>query len=253
MSEDSQKWVVGPGQFLILKPDKYHFATQPCDTITSFFWVHFQSPHVWDERVDDVWVSHKSAFRNTRDIAKNERNADDRRHMKPFKIEVPQFGSINKAALVYERITELISLDKNASNFVRFKQQTLFQLVIMDLHVEPSLAETPSVSNVADMAANFLREHFKEEDLSYEQLANTLNFHPSYISRCMKKIFGCTPNQYLRRYRIDQSKLLLINTEMPIGRIANEVGYSRPSYYSYNFSMEEGETPLEFRHRFKKQ
>jgi AraC-like DNA-binding protein len=246
----SRRWTIAANEFLILKPDRPHFPWKPCDELTQFYWLHFYVPHTWYEQRQNKMIEHKSSIRLTRDILINAQSEDERRHIKPFNIDIPEFGTLTKPTMVYERLIELISLEKNSTNFGRFRQQSLFQLIMIDLNNTQALTETSNVSKVAYDAANFIRGNFNR-NISYQLLAIELNFHSTYITRCMKRIFGCTPSEYLRRYRVDQSKLLLLSTDLPIAVIANQVGYSQQSFYTYNFKKEVGETPLEFRRRLK--
>lgn len=66
----------------------------------------------------------------------------------------------------------------------------------------------------------------------------------------MKKEYGCAPMEYLLHYRIQQSKLLLMQTSYTIARIAEEVGFNQAPYFSSSFIRIEGTTPREFRQRF---
>ncbi|MNE95133.1 Bifunctional transcriptional activator/DNA repair enzyme AdaA [compost metagenome] len=81
-------------------------------------------------------------------------------------------------------------------------------------------------------------------------LGDCLNFHPVYIARCMNREYGCSPMEYLLRYRIEQSKLLLMQTSFPISRIAEEVGFNQAPYFSSSFMKLEGISPRQYRQRF---
>lgn len=66
----------------------------------------------------------------------------------------------------------------------------------------------------------------------------------------MKRQFGCPPMEYLLHYRLDQAKLLLLQTDLPVGRIAQEVGFRQAAYFTSCFVKREGVTPREYRRRF---
>lgn len=123
-----------------------------------------------------------------------------------------------------------------------FQQQLLFQEVLQQLSASLS-QERPSPSKIcAEQAASYLRSHFREH-ITAQQLGENLNFHPVYIARCMKKEYGCAPMDYLLHYRIQQSKLLLMQTSYTIARIAEEVGFNQAPYFSFSFVRIEGTTP----------
>jgi AraC-like DNA-binding protein len=66
----------------------------------------------------------------------------------------------------------------------------------------------------------------------------------------MQREFGCSPMEYLMRIRIQHAKLLLVQTEEPIARIAEQVGFRLPSYFSACFQRLEGISPRQYRQRF---
>ncbi|MNJ46898.1 HTH-type transcriptional regulator ChbR [compost metagenome] len=66
----------------------------------------------------------------------------------------------------------------------------------------------------------------------------------------MQKVFGCSPAAYLQRYRIEQSKLLLLQSNYTVERIAEEVGFNHPAYFTASFTKIEGLSPRKYRQRF---
>ncbi|MDU5950991.1 MAG: AraC family ligand binding domain-containing protein, partial [Paenibacillus macerans] len=43
LEENGRKYIVEPGQFLILPPDNLHKGYKPCTTDTAFSWIHFST------------------------------------------------------------------------------------------------------------------------------------------------------------------------------------------------------------------
>ena len=70
------------------------------------------------------------------------------------------------------------------------------------------------------------------------------------FARCMQREYGCTPMEYLLRFRIEQSKLLLMQTDWTVARIAEEVGFNQAPYFSSCFSRLEGMSPRQYRQLF---
>lgn len=66
----------------------------------------------------------------------------------------------------------------------------------------------------------------------------------------MQKVFGCPPAVYLLRLRIQQSKLLLLQTDLTVERIAEQVGFNTASYFTACFTKMEGLSPRKYRQRF---
>ncbi len=234
IGEEGRSYEVSEGHALVLRPDLHHYPTEGCRTLTGSFWLHFQAGGGW----------------RMADEAEVEDGTKERSRMPAFTIDIPQFTRLLHPAKMYERLQRLIDLDRQSHlDSVRWEQQTVFQEVLM-LLAESLQAERPRPGeDIADRAASFLRLHYKEQ-ISSRDLASELNFHPVYIARRMQKQFGCSPMEYLIRYRLEQAKRLLLQTDLPIAQIALETGFRQAAYFTACFSRREGVTPREFRLRF---
>lgn len=100
--------------------------------------------------------------------------------------------------------------------------------------------------HLAEKVELYIRQNYTNK-LSNSTLQAELNYHPNYLAKCMLKVYGMTPMDYLFHYRIEQAKKLLVQTEWSVGRIAEEVGFQHGSYFTFCFSNKEGISPLAFR------
>jgi AraC-like DNA-binding protein len=244
MGEGIEEWEIAEGHAWIAKPDKYHYCFGPCRTETHFYWIHFQSLSIWSERGEHGWDSHRNPY-----FKEDEPHADDRLNIKLTKFGTPRFCWLPYPQTLYTLASELVELETQPRAWARWRQQTVFQLLMMELHACGETAQDTTALRIAEQTAEFIRKHYKQ-DLSYKVIEEELRFHPTYISRCMKKVFGLNVTEYLISYRIDQATLLLINTNLPIGRIAEQVGFANTSYFARKFTMEKGINPSGFRKRY---
>jgi AraC-like DNA-binding protein len=165
-----------------------------------------------------------------------------------FNIEIPQFSTLETPEAVYTLLDTLIDLGNQPQAIARWRQHLLFQSLLQELsHAYQPVADVGR--QVAEQTAAFLRQHYREE-ISYALLKEQLHFHPSYLSRCMRRIFGVTPLEYLIDWRIEQSKRLLINTILPVSQVAGNVGFHHQSYFIRCFTRREGITPQVYRKQF---
>jgi AraC-like DNA-binding protein/mannose-6-phosphate isomerase-like protein (cupin superfamily) len=93
---------------------------------------------------------------------------------------------------------------------------------------------------------SFIQDSYKTK-ITLEDIARNVNLSRSECSRFFKRMTGQTPFEYLISYRINQSTLLLKNSDMTITEIADEVGFGSVSYYIEKFRKETNYTPKEFR------
>ncbi|HUX22303.1 MAG TPA: response regulator [Spirochaetia bacterium] len=94
------------------------------------------------------------------------------------------------------------------------------------------------------------KAHVRENHSGRTSLTSTashLNVSPAYLSHRFKVEAGETFSQYVNRARADHAKKLLSTTNWPVKRIAFEVGYDAPSYFSRVFNSVTGFYPSEYR------
>lgn len=244
IGEEEQRFTVKAGDALILRPDSHHFGTSGCKEETAYYWLHFQTFHA------PLALASADTDPDHADASAEELPASFF-NISSFHLELPQFINLLQPDKAYAVLDGLEQLQATAHlEAVRFKQQLLFQNLLELLAASVHPEQRSSQSTVcAEQAASYLRANYREE-ITTAMLGDSLNFHPVYIARCMNKEYGCSPMEYLLRYRIGQSKLLLMQTSFPIARIAAEVGFNQASYFSSSFLKLEGVSPREYRQRF---
>lgn len=242
IGEEERQYEVSAGNALILRPDCHHYATDGCKERTDYYWLHFQPSGSWHatETIPplqapipyDTWSESQKFDTST------------------FPLVLPQYTKLAQPGKLEELLDRIIALGPEAHlNTSRFRQQILLQEAVnlLSASIESQLS-TPA-SACAEQAAAYLRSHYREE-ITAQALGESLNFHPVYVARCMKREYGQSPMDYLLRYRIEQSKLLLMQTDYPIARIAEEVGFNQAPYFSSCFLKNEGISPRQYRQRF---
>ncbi|WP_235287583.1 helix-turn-helix transcriptional regulator [Paenibacillus tarimensis] len=245
IGEEGRSFELAEGHALILRPDSHHYPTQGCREMTGSFYLHFQTAGVW-EAVNEEENGQPAPGQGAGVL-----NAEEDQHRTAvFDIRVPQFIRLHNASRMYELLRQLNELERDSHlGPVKWRQQLLFQEVLMQLgNSMTDRAQRPG-SDIADQAASYLRCHYKER-ICISDVGDALNFHPVYIARCMQKQFGCSPMEYLMKYRLEQAKKLLLQTDLPVGQIAQDVGFQQAAYFTSCFGRWEGMTPREYRQRF---
>jgi AraC-like DNA-binding protein len=80
-----------------------------------------------------------------------------------------------------------------------------------------------------------------------ERLAALAGMSRATFTERFAKRFGLTPIEFLRRRRLERAATLLATTDLPIKRVAAEVGYSSRSYFSRAFHEFYGHWPTDHR------
>jgi len=78
-------------------------------------------------------------------------------------------------------------------------------------------------------------------------MADALGVSEDYLGRVFRQELNLSPWEYLKRYRIKQAKVLLVQTENNITEIAHKVGFDDSAYFSRVFRKVVGQSPRDYR------
>lgn len=147
--------------------------------------------------------------------------------------------------------------------FKQVKQQEILQPVLnavtMD-QLEAALAEISSRFTEAEPAQNFnyslpvvkalkiIVENY-QTGITREEIAAKLHITPEYLSMLFYKEVGQSFTTYLKNFRINKAKELLMNTDLKIYEVAERVGYLDPKYFCRVFKEVTGVPAGEYQKR----
>ncbi len=107
-------------------------------------------------------------------------------------------------------------------------------------------------SRVKD-AIIYIENHFHEQ-ITLEQLADSIHISKSECCRCFKRTLQLTPFEYLMKYRIMRA-IGLIQSNAPdahsMSTLALSVGFNNASYFNKVFKQVLGCTPSEYKRKIK--
>jgi hypothetical protein len=84
--------------------------------------------------------------------------------------------------------------------------------------------------------------------LSLKEISQTLDVHPSYLSREFSKYFdNLSFGDYIRKLRIEKAIHLLENSNYKLAEIAYLTGFSDQSHFTRIFKKHTGKSPSEYR------
>lgn len=82
-------------------------------------------------------------------------------------------------------------------------------------------------------------------------LSEHLNMSGSYLSSEFKKYTGITVHAYILKSKVEESKKLLVETDLEMSSISQKLGFSDQSHFNRIFKKEVKITPREFRKKYK--
>jgi len=83
-----------------------------------------------------------------------------------------------------------------------------------------------------------------------QNIADTLNISPNYLSDLLKTLTGQSTQQHIHDKLIEKAKEKLSTTDLSVSEIAYELGFEHPQSFSKLFKTKTSLSPLEFRHSF---
>ncbi len=89
------------------------------------------------------------------------------------------------------------------------------------------------------------------ENLNLTSLSNILGVHPVHLSRSFPRYLNTTLGNYIRMHKIKKAIPLLGNANLSLTEIAYICGFSDHSHFTRTFKSYLGETPNNYRKKFK--
>ena len=124
-------------------------------------------------------------------------------------------------------------------------------LEIMSTFLRLAGCEGGSAEDPVRGVVRYIHTHL-QENMTVTQLAEIAHLHPNYFIRMFKQATGMPPLRYVTAAKIEQGKMLLEQTDVPIGTIAASLGYGDPAHFSRVFKSVCGYGPRQFRQKFSK-
>lgn len=119
-------------------------------------------------------------------------------------------------------------------------------------HVERAWQQGMGVhADLAQLAAQYLAVNY-HQPLSLSEVASAVNTTRSHLSHLFRKRWELTPSNYLMQLRLQAAQRLLCTTELRVGDVASQCGFTDPLYFSRVFHRAMGLAPSEYRQANKK-
>lgn len=154
------------------------------------------------------------------------------------------------ANLILKNLHHLKELQNETDSEFRTRNilSETWSLLIKEFQENPDkrvITGTEQTNRLRNMIAYINQHYFEKVTLS--EIAKTVGISEREATRCFQKNIGQSPMEYLIKYRLNQSKKLLLETGMTITDICQRCGFSDSAYFGKVFRKYYGMTPSEFR------
>ena len=92
---------------------------------------------------------------------------------------------------------------------------------------------------------DYLNKNIEKSELNVEHLADDMHLSRSQLYRKIKAMTGLTPNELIRKVRLEKAKNMIESGCESIAEVGFKVGFSSPSYFSRCFKSEFGILPTD--------
>ena len=153
-----------------------------------------------------------------------------------------------------------VAKELDLSKFLMIEQQALLERImnavtstelqgIMEefLRLLPENEGEENQTRLVIRRTKSLIHEFFARGITLEEIADKLNVTPEYLGSQFHKEVGMTFSAYMKEYRIQKAKKLLIGTNLKLYEIARQIGYGDPKHFSKVFREITGQLPAEYR------
>lgn len=96
------------------------------------------------------------------------------------------------------------------------------------------------------MAKQYIQNHYSEP-ITQEEVSGAVGLSAAYFSALFKKVEGEGFAKYLIGVRMEQAKILLRETNIPVSKICQQVGYNDLKHFTHTFEKMTGVKPTVYR------
>jgi len=142
-------------------------------------------------------------------------------------------------------INEMIREYSYGKMYSREICNSILSVLIRSL-IRLSKTQSPDNSDIAGEMLDYVVSNFNR-NLSHRELSEKFAYHKNTINKILKNATGLSLKNYLIDLRIKKASELLVYSNKPLNEIAEICGYSNPVFFSRQFKLKVGVTPMQYR------
>ncbi|ADL50076.1 AraC family transcriptional regulator [Clostridium cellulovorans] len=238
MSQNGERFELGPKQYIFLKAGEEHYGYKPSDGKLSYLWVHFKMNN-------HVTVVSKETFFNgmLENIISDKNNS--------FYI-MPESGEISltqRAPLLFNQLLDITRQEMIYSNQIIDYALSLLVMEISQEFIEVYYKIKQNIPpNIARIMEWIKANYYKPITIS--DIAYEFGYNADYLSSLFRKTSGSTLINFINKTRIDISKSLITNYDISIKEAAYSCGFTDEKYFLKTFKKFEAMTPSQYKKAF---
>lgn len=208
-------YLLKQGQMMLFAPEQWHMQYTDLDTSARFLTVSFdldgQAALLPSDRVIDL--------------------------------------SSQEAALLSNLVRECERSDALSSDYIRCDLKLLLLSVLRGSGKQKKRLKTPvalrNENLIVSRTLQFIADHVYDR-LSVETVSKEVGVSTSHLTALFHRQMGISPGEYIRRVKLEESKVLIREGRLNFSQIAAELNYSTIHHFSRQFKDNFGISPSEY-------
>lgn len=150
----------------------------------------------------------------------------------------------------FEMLTDLISHGYGLNNLIYASTGLAHLLGIAFSLTQTEISDRSGAVDRVRQTATYLRDR-PHAHINVPDLARMCNLSLSHFCALFKATMGFPPLDYFLRIKTQRACALLATTDLPLKRVAAQIGFEDPLYFSRVFRRIQGLSPREYRSTVK--
>lgn len=241
---DRKSLRIGTDSFGITNLDQNYSLTTPSAVITKTFNIHFEK-RLFIETLTSLKGEHEQQLDAPFTV-----NATHHTFVKTMFRDKAFNQSIAQLASFYKN--NMSSNGKETEDY--YLQQVLIQVMRDTQKTNKGLLSISSLKRSTReelirrllIAKDYIHEHYARP-ISLDELSLQCALSKYHFLRTFKEAFGITPNQYIKKIRLEKARQLLETTHLTIRTISEQLGFEEPNSFSKFFLLSQKKSPGDYR------
>ena len=215
---EGQEHVLNGGELVLIAPDQWHMEYAPAQEEVRLLRIGFESG---PEGMDPLWNRVITPARQ---------------------------GQL----ILWQMVYELERREAYFESMIACQLSLLLLTLLRQAGQEDWKTETPNGEHAIILRTQRIISQRCREKLSVPLVAQYADVSPSYLTALFQKHLNISPGEYIRRVKLQESKMLIREGELSFMEIAEKLQYSTLQQFSRQFKEKFGITPSEYAKQARK-
>lgn len=148
--------------------------------------------------------------------------------------------------------TDLISMYPQNPDLFGLSQLTKMLLFFAEHYDNERTEKSKPIRSDIQKVLDYIAYHYAESITVYD-MSKLVALERSYFCRTFKNAMGVSPKEYLTKFRLDKARYYLTETNLPICKISECVGFQSYASFSRLFIAQYQQSPSQYRKTFLKE